>query len=166
MLHRDGFQFLLDREPKESILRHFEVTVISHYFPEVERDICVAIGQALTAFTPQECANYFKNAGYAPAKIHPASSCCERELRTCSLPYAPRRPLMRGASTGVLSSLHVREPGREASLRSFPDRGYFRYTIVTAVPSVVTLPETGRSLELFGADFSSATYHVPGSRVN
>src|SRR5262249_26686960 len=29
-----AFQFLLDREPKESILRHFDVTVISHYFPE------------------------------------------------------------------------------------------------------------------------------------
>jgi hypothetical protein len=27
-----AFQFLLDREPKESILRHFDVTVISHYF--------------------------------------------------------------------------------------------------------------------------------------
>jgi transposase len=30
-------------------------------------DVCAAIGQALAAFTPQECANYFKNAGYAPA---------------------------------------------------------------------------------------------------
>ena len=26
--------------------------------------VCVAIGQILDAFTPQECANYFKNAGY------------------------------------------------------------------------------------------------------
>lgn len=26
-----AFQFLLDREPHESILRHFDVTVISHY---------------------------------------------------------------------------------------------------------------------------------------
>ena len=26
--------------------------------------VCVAIGQLLDAFTPQECANYFKNAGY------------------------------------------------------------------------------------------------------
>ena len=30
-------------------------------------NVCAAIGQALAAFTPQECANYFKNAGYAPA---------------------------------------------------------------------------------------------------
>ena len=27
--------------------------------------ICAAIGQLLHAFTPQECANYFENAGYA-----------------------------------------------------------------------------------------------------
>jgi len=26
--------------------------------------VCAAIGQLLDAFTPQECANYFKNAGY------------------------------------------------------------------------------------------------------
>ena len=34
-----AFQFLLDREPKESILRHFDVTVISRYFPEFEREL-------------------------------------------------------------------------------------------------------------------------------
>ena len=28
--------------------------------------LCAAIGQLLQAFTPEECANYFKNAGYAP----------------------------------------------------------------------------------------------------
>jgi len=27
--------------------------------------LCAAIGQLLQAFTPQECANYFENAGYA-----------------------------------------------------------------------------------------------------
>ena len=27
--------------------------------------VCAAIGQLLRAFTPQECANYFANAGYA-----------------------------------------------------------------------------------------------------
>jgi hypothetical protein len=32
-----------------------------------EEDVCAAIGQSLQAFTPNECANYFKNAGYAPA---------------------------------------------------------------------------------------------------
>ena len=30
--------------------------------------ICAAIGQLLQAFTPQECANYFTNAGYAPRR--------------------------------------------------------------------------------------------------
>lgn len=28
--------------------------------------VCTAIGQLLGTFTPAECANYFKNAGYAP----------------------------------------------------------------------------------------------------
>ncbi len=28
--------------------------------------VCAAIGQLLATFTPQECANYFENAGYAP----------------------------------------------------------------------------------------------------
>lgn len=34
-----AFQFLLDREPKESILEQFDVTVISRYFPEFEREL-------------------------------------------------------------------------------------------------------------------------------
>jgi hypothetical protein len=34
-----AFQFLLDREPQESILRRFDITVISHYFPEFEREL-------------------------------------------------------------------------------------------------------------------------------
>ena len=32
-------RFLLDREPKESILSRFDVTVISRYFPEFEREL-------------------------------------------------------------------------------------------------------------------------------
>src|SRR5262249_689929 len=34
-----AFRFLLDREPKESILRRFDVTVVSRYFPEFEREM-------------------------------------------------------------------------------------------------------------------------------
>jgi hypothetical protein len=34
-----SFRFLLDREPKESILRSFDVAVISRYFPEYEREL-------------------------------------------------------------------------------------------------------------------------------
>jgi hypothetical protein len=34
-----AFHFLLDREPKESILRRFNVTEISRYFPEFEREL-------------------------------------------------------------------------------------------------------------------------------
>jgi hypothetical protein len=33
------FAFLLEREPKESILTRFDVTVIARYFPEFEKTI-------------------------------------------------------------------------------------------------------------------------------
>ncbi|HEX4077832.1 MAG TPA: hypothetical protein VHX61_03015 [Rhizomicrobium sp.] len=33
-----AFRFLLDREPKEAILRKFDVTVIEGYFPEFSRE--------------------------------------------------------------------------------------------------------------------------------
>ena len=35
----ESFHFLLERESKESILRSFDLTVISRYFPEYERGI-------------------------------------------------------------------------------------------------------------------------------
>jgi hypothetical protein len=38
-LVRDSFRFLLDREPKESILREFKLSVITRYFPDYERAI-------------------------------------------------------------------------------------------------------------------------------
>ncbi len=34
-----SFKFLLEREPKEMILRTFDLKIISHYFPEYERSI-------------------------------------------------------------------------------------------------------------------------------
>ncbi|MEX1152476.1 hypothetical protein [Parvibaculum sp.] len=34
-----AFRFLLDREPKEAILGSFDVSVISRYFPEFEREL-------------------------------------------------------------------------------------------------------------------------------
>jgi hypothetical protein len=34
-----AFQFLLDREPQRSILRRFDIAVISRYFPEFEREL-------------------------------------------------------------------------------------------------------------------------------
>ena len=34
-----AFRFLLEREPKESILGRFDVTLISRYFPEFEREL-------------------------------------------------------------------------------------------------------------------------------
>ncbi len=38
-LVRRSFVFLLEREPKESILRSFELTVIGRYFPDWEQRI-------------------------------------------------------------------------------------------------------------------------------
>lgn len=34
-----AFRFLLDREPKEAILKRFDLTIISNYFPEFEREL-------------------------------------------------------------------------------------------------------------------------------
>ncbi len=38
-LIRRSFEFLLEREPKESILEEFDLPVISLYFPEYEKEI-------------------------------------------------------------------------------------------------------------------------------
>jgi hypothetical protein len=38
-LIRKSFEFLLEREPNESILSRFDLSVISRYFPEYEREI-------------------------------------------------------------------------------------------------------------------------------
>ena len=38
-LVKESFQFLLEHEPKESILRSFDLTLISRYFPAYEREI-------------------------------------------------------------------------------------------------------------------------------
>ena len=38
-LVRASFEFLLEREPRESILRQFELPVIERYFPGYERQI-------------------------------------------------------------------------------------------------------------------------------
>ncbi len=38
-LVRWSFEFLLEREPKESILTRFDLSVIGRYFPEYEREI-------------------------------------------------------------------------------------------------------------------------------
>jgi hypothetical protein len=38
-LVRRSFEFLLKREPKESVLRRFNIKVISQYFPEYEEEV-------------------------------------------------------------------------------------------------------------------------------
>ena len=38
-LVEESFRFLLEREPKESILRSFDLMVIGRYFPEYPREI-------------------------------------------------------------------------------------------------------------------------------
>lgn len=39
MLIEESFHFLLEREPNTSILRTFDLPIISKYFPEYEREI-------------------------------------------------------------------------------------------------------------------------------
>src|SRR5215472_15272437 len=43
-LIRRSFEFLLEREPKEAILRSFDLSVIARYFPEYEAEIARRIG--------------------------------------------------------------------------------------------------------------------------
>ena len=38
-LVKKSFEFLLQRESNNSILRRFDLSVIAHYFPEYEREI-------------------------------------------------------------------------------------------------------------------------------
>ena len=38
-LLKQSFEFLLEHEPKESILARFDLSIISRYFPEYEREI-------------------------------------------------------------------------------------------------------------------------------
>jgi hypothetical protein len=42
---RWSFEFLLEREPKESILRDFDLSVIAAYFPEYERALRARFGK-------------------------------------------------------------------------------------------------------------------------
>lgn len=41
------FRFLLDREPKESILGRFDVSVVQRYFPEFECELPRYLSQAI-----------------------------------------------------------------------------------------------------------------------
>ncbi len=43
-LVRRSFEFLLEREPKESILARFDLSAIARYFPEYEREIKKRLG--------------------------------------------------------------------------------------------------------------------------
>jgi hypothetical protein len=51
-LIRKSFQFLLEREPKESILSRFNLRVINNYFPEFEKEIYT--GEAFTTGVGEE----------------------------------------------------------------------------------------------------------------
>lgn len=42
-LVKKSFEFLLEREAKESILPQFNIQVIPHYFPEYQKEISLKI---------------------------------------------------------------------------------------------------------------------------
>lgn len=44
-LVRSSFEFLLEREPKESILSKFDLTTIQKYFPEYEKVISMSLAK-------------------------------------------------------------------------------------------------------------------------
>lgn len=44
ILIQKSFEFLLEREPKESILRSFDLSVIERYFPEYPKSIRSRLG--------------------------------------------------------------------------------------------------------------------------
>ena len=58
-----AFRFLLDREPQESILQSFDITVISRYFSEFERE--------LPRYLSQSCGQSLKR--YKWKKLHRAA---------------------------------------------------------------------------------------------
>jgi putative transposase len=53
-----------DLNPIEQVFAKLKHLLRKHNARTVET-VCAAIGQVLETFNPQECANYFKNAGYA-----------------------------------------------------------------------------------------------------
>ena len=55
-----------DLNPIEQVFAKLK-TLLRKTAPRTADDIRKAIGQLLDSFTPQECANYLKNAGYASA---------------------------------------------------------------------------------------------------
>ena len=57
-------KYSLDLNPIEQVFAKLKHLLRKCAARTVET-ICAAIGQLLQAFTPQECANYFTNAGYA-----------------------------------------------------------------------------------------------------
>lgn len=44
-LLEESFRFLLEREPKEAILRRFEISEIARYFPEYPEEIRERVGR-------------------------------------------------------------------------------------------------------------------------
>ena len=55
-----------DLNPIEQVFRQAETLPAQSRRPH-PRAVCAAIAQILGAFTPEECANYFANSGYAQA---------------------------------------------------------------------------------------------------
>jgi hypothetical protein len=58
-------QILPGPEPDRAGLRQAQAPATQEAARTVEA-VCTAVGKHLDAFTPKECANYFKNAGYDP----------------------------------------------------------------------------------------------------
>ena len=53
-----------DLNPIEQVFAKLK-TLLRKAAPRSTDDVCAAIGQLLESFEPEECTNYFRNAGYA-----------------------------------------------------------------------------------------------------
>ena len=63
-----GANFVVMRDPegKDHPNRGVYLEVVPNERLVFTDAYCAAIGEILEAFTPEECANYFRNSGYAP----------------------------------------------------------------------------------------------------
>jgi hypothetical protein len=110
MLVRRTFEFLLAREPKESILRSSELSAVGRYFPDLERP-CRAIGEPVRptpvrlAYKSRALARPFAAAACFPSLVtSSALSRCASAMNAVS--WTPIRRLMesRTASFKTTSS--------------------------------------------------------------
>ncbi len=137
-LVRAAFTFLLEREPKESILSRFDVTVIGRYFPEFEREIGAiwgseAFGERVSRVRVSRCEVWPNNSIHRRAATrHARGSWPRRGLlpRAVLLHWRPRRRA--ALSRGEANDRDRRWPFRAPSCR--------KNRAISSIPLILPLP--------------------------